>query len=137
MLLCAVARIASIIVAEHNFQVKQQSVSRWLQSRLHASSSLADFFTLKMELIRSSETLVYTISTRRHIPEDGILHSHRRENLKSYEINCSSPHHSCLLNTEQQRNLCDRRSQFRPHSARTDIFLKILPMPLYLTRSSS
>jgi hypothetical protein len=23
-------------------------------------------------------------ATRRHIPEDGILHSHRRENLKSY-----------------------------------------------------
>jgi hypothetical protein len=29
--------------------------------------------TLKMEAIRSSETSVYTISTRRHIPEDGIL----------------------------------------------------------------
>jgi hypothetical protein len=25
----------------------------------------------------------HKISTRRHIPEDGILHSHRRENLKS------------------------------------------------------
>jgi hypothetical protein len=30
--------------------------------------------------------LVYTISTRRHIPEYGILHSHSRENLKSYNI---------------------------------------------------
>jgi hypothetical protein len=29
--------------------------------------------TLKMEAIRSSETSVYTIYTRRHIPEDGIL----------------------------------------------------------------
>jgi hypothetical protein len=29
---------------------------------------------------------VHTRSTRRHIPEDGILHSHRRENLKSYEL---------------------------------------------------
>jgi hypothetical protein len=37
-----------------------------------------------MEAIRSSETSVYAISTRRHIPEDGILHIHRRENLKSY-----------------------------------------------------
>jgi hypothetical protein len=27
---------------------------------------------------------LHNISTRRHIPEDGILHSHRRENLKSY-----------------------------------------------------
>jgi hypothetical protein len=29
-------------------------------------------------------TLVLTIVTRHNIPEDGILHSHRRENLKSY-----------------------------------------------------
>jgi hypothetical protein len=27
-----------------------------------------------------------TTSTRRHTPEDGILHSHRRENIKSYEF---------------------------------------------------
>jgi hypothetical protein len=32
----------------------------------------------------SSETSVLTTSTRRNIPEDTILHSHRRENLKSY-----------------------------------------------------
>jgi hypothetical protein len=31
----------------------------------------------------SSETSVNKISTRRHIPDEGILHSHRRENLKS------------------------------------------------------
>jgi hypothetical protein len=32
----------------------------------------------------SSETSVLTRATRRTIPEDTILHSHRRENLKSY-----------------------------------------------------
>jgi hypothetical protein len=32
----------------------------------------------------SSETPVLTIATRRNNPEDTILHSHRRENLKSY-----------------------------------------------------
>jgi hypothetical protein len=31
-------------------------------------------FPLKMEAILSSETSVYTISARRHIPEDCILH---------------------------------------------------------------
>jgi hypothetical protein len=51
--------------------------SRWFLVR--------GFFYLKMEAIRSSETSVqFTGSTRRQIPEDGILHSHRCENLRSY-----------------------------------------------------
>jgi hypothetical protein len=35
----------------------------------------------------SSETSVLTRATRRNNPEDTILHSHRRENLKSYISN--------------------------------------------------
>jgi hypothetical protein len=53
-------------------------------------ASRADFLifssTLKMEAIRSSETSVNITSTRCHIPEDCFLHSHRRENLKSYFV---------------------------------------------------
>jgi hypothetical protein len=48
-----------------------------VQPPAHAGSSLADFSTLKMEAILSSETSVYTRSTRCPIPEDGILHSYR------------------------------------------------------------
>jgi hypothetical protein len=38
--------------------------------------------TLMMVALYASKTSVLTQATRRNIPKDGILHSHRRENLK-------------------------------------------------------
>jgi hypothetical protein len=43
--------------------------------------------TLMMEALRSSETLDFTRTAPRNIPEDGIYHSHCHENLKSYMPN--------------------------------------------------
>jgi hypothetical protein len=46
--------------------------------------SLLILFTLMMEAIISSVTSVHTRATRRNIPGDGIIHSHRREYFNSY-----------------------------------------------------
>jgi hypothetical protein len=42
------------------------------------------FATLMIEALRYSEMSVFTRATGRNIQEDGILNSHRRENLNAY-----------------------------------------------------
>jgi hypothetical protein len=55
-----------------------------LLATANVGCSLPILATLILEAIYSSETSVLTRGRRRHIPEHGILLSHRRENLKSY-----------------------------------------------------
>jgi hypothetical protein len=96
-----------------------------MQPPAHAGSTLADFSTLKMEAIRSSETSVHSRSTRRHIPEDRILHSRKvcgtgcislqsgKANVQASRRQESSRHTAARLSTAVKSRLSFVRCEVR------------------------
>jgi hypothetical protein len=70
---------------KNRYLVFLRSVRRLLVAACVVPSSPI-FVTLMKEAPDSSETSVLTRASRRNNPEDTILHSHRRENLKSYKL---------------------------------------------------
>jgi hypothetical protein len=79
--------------------------------------------TLIKEALSSSETLVLTRATRRNIPEDAILHSPCRENLKSYI--------PLLLELNEKESLCLRHYLVNMHTHRPMIALFIFRLDTF------
>jgi hypothetical protein len=82
-MLCRVALVRTDVSEEPNASIIRLTRIGELGTTLAVPSSPI-LVALMMEALGSSETLVLTGATRCHIPEDGILHSNRRENLNSY-----------------------------------------------------
>jgi hypothetical protein len=96
-MLCSVALVRTDVSEELSASFIRMTRIGVLGTTLATDSvdpSTPIIFTLMKEALSSSETSILTRATRCNIPEDAILHSHGRENLKSYNLLLSGWKHT-------------------------------------------
>jgi hypothetical protein len=84
-----VALVRTDILEEHIASIIKVTRIGEIRIKLTVTSNpitLPILVTLMMEAICSSEMAVLTRTTRRRIPDDSVLLSHRRETLKHIEL---------------------------------------------------
>jgi hypothetical protein len=82
---CRVALVRTDVSDEFNATFIRVTRIDELETTANVVPSSLILEILLKEGLNSSEMSVLTRTTRHNVPEDAILHSHRRENLRSYK----------------------------------------------------
>jgi hypothetical protein len=94
------------------------------------------FVTMMKEAPGSSETSILTRATRRNNPEDTILHSHCRENLKSYKADPVYEKPRSQIYNRGRGAKYRNEAGNRTHASLQSLIIQLLRIPFVEVRSA-